>query len=98
MNITGGMNRIGDIYTTEEERDQVAASAEDSEMDQMINVPTEKKKEQLKRLEEDAYESKDGVAASAEDSEMDEMKWRKIKWRNEKKKLEEDADESKDEK
>ena len=61
MNVTGErVNRIGDggqhekTYTTEEEKNQVAASAEDSEMDQMTNFPNEKK-----RLEEDAGEGKD---------------------------------------
>ena len=58
MNVTGQrVNRIGDgekTDTTEEEKNQVAASAEDSEMDQMINFPNEKK-----RLEEDAGEGKD---------------------------------------
>ena len=35
------------IAMTEEEKDQVAASTEDSDMDQMINVPDEKKNDQL---------------------------------------------------
>ena len=68
MNVTGEgerLNRIGGggqrekTDTTEEKKDQVYASAEDSEMDQMTNVPNEKKNEQLERLEEDAGESKD---------------------------------------
>ena len=98
LNRIGGGGQREKTDTTEEKKDQVYASAEDSEIDQMTNVPNEKKNEQLKGLEEDADEIKDQVPASA-DSEIDQM----INDPNEKKneqleRLEEDAGESKDEK
>ena len=41
-------NTVGvEITLTEEETDQLASSAEDSEMDQMINILDEKKNGQL---------------------------------------------------
>ena len=47
-------NTVGvEITLTEEETDQLASSAEDSEMDQMINIPDEKKNDQLEEEETD---------------------------------------------
>ena len=41
-------NTVGvEITLTEEETDQLASSAEDSKMDQMINVPNKKKIDQM---------------------------------------------------
>merc|ERR1712030_138037 len=42
------------IASTEMEKDQVAASAEDSDMDQMISVSIDMKNGKQKRLEEEA--------------------------------------------